>query len=53
MKAAVIEESQRLQIIEAEEPQPGAHQVRVRLEGCGVCASNFPVWKGGRGSGIP
>ena len=24
--------------------EPG--QVRVRLEGCGVCASNLPVWQG-------
>jgi threonine dehydrogenase-like Zn-dependent dehydrogenase len=25
---------------------PGAGEVRVRLEGCGVCASNLPVWEG-------
>lgn len=32
------------------EPQPllppGPGQVRVRLEGCGVCGSNLPVWEG-------
>jgi threonine dehydrogenase-like Zn-dependent dehydrogenase len=27
-------------------PQPAAHQVRIRLEGSGVCASNRPVWEG-------
>jgi len=27
-------------------PVPGPHQVRARLEGCGVCASNLPVWEG-------
>lgn len=27
-------------------PEPGPDQVRVRLEGCGVCASNLPVWEG-------
>jgi threonine dehydrogenase-like Zn-dependent dehydrogenase len=27
-------------------PEPGPGQVRVRLEGCGVCASNIPVWEG-------
>jgi NADPH:quinone reductase-like Zn-dependent oxidoreductase len=27
-------------------PEPGPTQVRVRLEGCGVCASNLPVWEG-------
>jgi NADPH2:quinone reductase len=25
---------------------PGEDQVRVRLEGCGICASNLPVWEG-------
>jgi threonine dehydrogenase-like Zn-dependent dehydrogenase len=25
---------------------PVADEVRVRLEGCGVCASNIPVWQG-------
>ena len=25
---------------------PGPTQVRVRLEGCGVCGSNLPVWQG-------
>src|SRR5690348_13387705 len=25
---------------------PGAGEVRVRLEGCGVCGSNLPVWEG-------
>ncbi|KEQ05950.1 L-iditol 2-dehydrogenase [Pseudorhizobium pelagicum] len=27
-------------------PQPGAGQVRIRLEGCGVCASNLTPWAG-------
>jgi threonine dehydrogenase-like Zn-dependent dehydrogenase len=46
MKAAVIAGSRRLQIIDAALPVPAAGQVRVRLEGCGVCASNLPVWEG-------
>lgn len=25
---------------------PAAGQVRIRLEGCGVCGSNLPVWEG-------
>jgi threonine dehydrogenase-like Zn-dependent dehydrogenase len=25
---------------------PGADEARVRLEGCGVCGSNLPVWEG-------
>jgi threonine dehydrogenase-like Zn-dependent dehydrogenase len=27
-------------------PGPGPGEVRVRLEGCGVCASNLPLWEG-------
>jgi threonine dehydrogenase-like Zn-dependent dehydrogenase len=27
-------------------PEPGDGQVRIRLEGCGVCGSNLPVWQG-------
>ena len=26
--------------------EPGPQEVLVRLEGCGVCASNLPVWEG-------
>ena len=26
--------------------EPDVGEVRVRLEGCGVCASNLPVWEG-------
>jgi threonine dehydrogenase-like Zn-dependent dehydrogenase len=27
-------------------PAPGEHQVRLRLAGCGVCASNLAMWEG-------
>lgn len=27
-------------------PSPAAGEVRVRLQGCGVCGSNLPVWEG-------
>ena len=26
--------------------EPGRGEVRIRLEGCGVCGSNLPVWEG-------
>jgi NADPH2:quinone reductase len=34
----------RLEPVLVPPPEPG--QVRVKLEGCGVCASNLPVWEG-------
>jgi len=46
MQAAVLTGAQRLQFISLALPEPGPHDVRIRLEGCGVCASNLPVWEG-------
>lgn len=46
MRAAVVCEPGRLEIVEAPLPTPRADEVRVRLEGCGVCASNIPPWEG-------
>lgn len=45
-KALVIEEPQRIMLLENDLPAPGQGEVRVFLEGCGVCASNIPVWEG-------
>lgn len=46
MRAAVIAGSRNLKIADVPVPEPGAGEVVVRLEGCGVCASNLPVWEG-------
>lgn len=46
MWTAVIAEPRRVEWREAPRPEPGPTQVRIRLEGCGVCASNVPVWEG-------
>lgn len=46
MRAAVLTGAGKLKIEEVPLPQPGAGEVRVRLEGCGVCASNLTPWEG-------
>jgi threonine dehydrogenase-like Zn-dependent dehydrogenase len=46
MRAVQITGPRRLEIREVIRPEPGAHQVRIRLEGSGVCGSNLPVWQG-------
>lgn len=46
MAAAVISEPGHLHVERVPVPEPGSGQVRVRLEGCGVCASNLPPWEG-------
>jgi threonine dehydrogenase-like Zn-dependent dehydrogenase len=46
MRAAVLTGAGKLMIQHAPLPEPGPGQVRVRLEGCGVCASNLTPWEG-------
>jgi threonine dehydrogenase-like Zn-dependent dehydrogenase len=46
MRAAVLAAPGEPRIREVPLPEPAPGQVRVRLEGCGVCGSNLPVWEG-------
>ena len=46
MQAAVVTGPGMLEIERLAVPNPGPGQVRVRLEGCGVCASNLGPWAG-------
>lgn len=46
MKAAVLVAPGEVAIQHVAVPLPEGRQVRVRLEGCGVCASNLPPWEG-------
>src|SRR5215212_522910 len=46
MRAAVIREPGQVEIREVSLPEPRPNEIRVKLEGCGVCASNIPPWEG-------
>jgi threonine dehydrogenase-like Zn-dependent dehydrogenase len=46
MKAAVLAAPRGARVEEVARPEPKAGQLRVRLEGCGVCGSNLPTWEG-------
>ncbi|MGF7147284.1 threonine dehydrogenase-like Zn-dependent dehydrogenase [Sphingomonas zeicaulis] len=46
MRAAVVTGPGQVEIAHVPMPEPGPGQVRVRLEGCGVCASNLTPWEG-------
>jgi threonine dehydrogenase-like Zn-dependent dehydrogenase len=46
MRAAVLSAPRTISVMDAPVPRPGRGQIRVRLEGCGVCASNVVPWEG-------
>jgi len=46
VKAAVLQGNGRAAIERCREAVPGAGEVLLRLEGCGVCASTLPAWQG-------
>jgi threonine dehydrogenase-like Zn-dependent dehydrogenase len=46
MQAAVVTGPGRATLVTTLCPAPGPGEVRVRLEGCGVCASNLGPWSG-------
>ncbi|HVG44829.1 MAG TPA: zinc-binding dehydrogenase [Longimicrobium sp.] len=46
MRAARLAGPGRVVLEEVKLPEPGPGQVRIRLEGCGVCASNLTPWGG-------
>ncbi|MFC3069662.1 MDR/zinc-dependent alcohol dehydrogenase-like family protein [Phenylobacterium soli] len=46
MRAAVLAGPGQIRLEEVTRPEPGPGQVRLKLEGCGVCASNLTPWAG-------
>lgn len=46
MRAAVITGARDIEVRTVAAPVPGPRQVLIRVEGCGVCGSNLPVWTG-------
>lgn len=46
MRAALLQAPGDMRLVTAPVPQPGPGEVRIRLEGCGVCASNLEPWAG-------
>jgi threonine dehydrogenase-like Zn-dependent dehydrogenase len=46
MKAAVIAAPKGARVENVVRPDPGPGEIRVKLEGCGVCGSNLPTWEG-------
>ncbi|SFP83400.1 MDR/zinc-dependent alcohol dehydrogenase-like family protein [Sphingomonas rubra] len=53
MRAAVLSAPGTMELVETVRPEPGSGEVRVRLEGCGVCASNVEPFEGQPWSTFP
>jgi NADPH:quinone reductase len=43
----------RFVVGDAPTPDPGPGEILVRVEGCGVCGSNLPPWRGAQGTAFP
>lgn len=46
MKTAIFSAPEKIEIKDIPKPEPGDEEVLIQLEGCGICASNLPVWEG-------
>jgi threonine dehydrogenase-like Zn-dependent dehydrogenase len=46
MRTAVITKPGVARVASVPVPDPGPGEIRVRMEGCGVCGSNLPFWEG-------
>jgi threonine dehydrogenase-like Zn-dependent dehydrogenase len=53
MRAAILAAPGDMTVTQTGLPEPGAGQVRLRLEGCGVCASNLEPWAGNEWTAYP
>lgn len=45
-RAATLVRPMTTRVCEVELPEPAENEVRVKLQGCGLCASSLPVWEG-------
>lgn len=46
MTAAVLTKPQRFVLQNTDLPQLKEDEIKIRVEGCGICASSIPVWEG-------
>jgi threonine dehydrogenase-like Zn-dependent dehydrogenase len=53
MRAARVTAPGELSVEQVDRPEPGPGEIRIAVEGCGVCASNLLPWKGSEWIGYP
>jgi D-arabinose 1-dehydrogenase-like Zn-dependent alcohol dehydrogenase len=53
MRAATVTAPGKVEVGQVALPQPAPGEIRIKIEGCGVCASNLLPWKGSEWIGYP
>jgi threonine dehydrogenase-like Zn-dependent dehydrogenase len=53
MRAAILTAPRIIHVRPVASPAPQAGEILLRVEGCGVCGSNVPVWHGDAGAAYP
>lgn len=46
MQTVVITSPRKFELKQCPIPEPEQDEVRIKITGCGICASNIPVWEG-------
>ena len=46
MIAAVLSRPGNIELLTVKEPVIGPDEVKIKIEGCGICASSIPLWEG-------
>ena len=53
MRALLLSEYNRLEMVDVPMPSPGPDELLVRVEACGICGSDVHGYDGGSGRRIP
>ncbi len=53
MKALLLTDYKKLELTDMPVPEPGPHDVLVRVQSCGICGSDIHGWDGSSGRRIP
>ena len=53
MKALLLSEYKKLDVVEMPRPECGPHDLLVQVKACGICGSDIHGWDGSTGRRIP
>ncbi len=53
MKALILSEYQKLELVEMQKPQPGDDDLLIRVQACGICGSDVHGYDGSTGRRLP